>query len=144
MSMRVPDEFIALLRDKVDITDVISEYVKLKRVGQSFVGLCPFHGEKSPSFHVTPAKGFYYCFGCGAGGTVFNFLMEMEHISFVMAVEELAKRAGIPMPVMDQDALTDHAQSQKAKQSNRIIYTKMHSLLHIAATNRFFVPQFPH
>nr|NNM91300.1 DNA primase [Bacilli bacterium] len=114
MSMRVPDEFIALLRDKVDITDVISEYVKLKRVGQSFVGLCPFHGEKSPSFHVTPAKGFYYCFGCGAGGTVFNFLMEMEHISFVMAVEELAKRAGVPMPVMDQDALTDHAQSQKA------------------------------
>ena len=100
--MRIPEEFIALLREKVDIVDVISDYVRLKRSGRSFVGLCPFHSEKTPSFHVTPGKGFYYCFGCGAGGTAISFLMEMEQLTFYQAVSKLADKAGLPMPVVDE------------------------------------------
>lgn len=103
--MRIPEEFLALLRQKVDIVDVISEYVRLKRVGRSLVGLCPFHSERTPSFHVTPGKGFYHCFGCGAGGTAVTFLMEIEQLTFPQAIDRLAKRAGLPMPQVENDPL---------------------------------------
>ncbi len=113
MSMRVPEEFIALLREKIDIADVVSEYVKLKRTGHSLVGLCPFHSEKSPSFYVTPSKGFYHCFGCGAGGTVITFLMEMEQIPFVTAVQRLAERASLPMPIIEGTEQSNEAEQRK-------------------------------
>ncbi|KYP81067.1 DNA primase [Ferroacidibacillus organovorans] len=96
--MRVPDEFLALLRDRINLVDVISEYVRLKRSGRSYVGLCPFHAERSPSFHVHPAKGFYHCFGCGAGGSAITFVMEMEQLPFVEAVRRLAEQARLPFP----------------------------------------------
>ncbi len=102
--MRIPEEFIALLRDRVDIVDVVSEHVRLKRSGQSYVGLCPFHSERTPSFHVTPSKGFYYCFGCGAGGTAITFLMEAEQLTFYQAVSKLAAKAGLPVPSIDEPA----------------------------------------
>ena len=102
--MRIPEEFIALLREKVDIVDVVSEYVRLKRSGRSYVGLCPFHSEKTPSFHVTPGKGFYYCFGCGAGGTAINFLMEMEQLTFYQATSKLADKYNLAMPAVIDDA----------------------------------------
>ena len=79
---------------KNDIVDVISGYVKLTRRGSSYFGLCPFHNEKSPSFSVSPGKQMYYCFGCGAGGNVFTFLMEYENFTFVEALKFLADRAG--------------------------------------------------
>lgn len=81
-----------------DIVEVIQDYVKLKRSGSGFMGLCPFHNEKSPSFHVTPSMGIYKCFGCGAGGDVFNFMMEMEGVGFTEAVRSLGERFGVDIP----------------------------------------------
>lgn len=86
------------IRSRNDIVSVISEYVKLQRKGSSYFGLCPFHNEKSPSFSVSPDKQMYYCFGCGAGGSVFTFIQEYENYSFPEAVKHLADRAGITLP----------------------------------------------
>ena len=92
------DEIIEEVRMKNDIVDVISDYVKLQKKGSSYFGLCPFHNEKSPSFSVSPGKQMYYCFGCGAGGNVFTFIMEYENYSFVEALKYLAGRAGVTLP----------------------------------------------
>ncbi len=91
-------EFIEKVRESVDIVDVISDYVELKKTGKQYRGLCPFHKEKTPSFYVDPDKGVYHCFGCGASGNVFRFLMDIEKITFSEAVMQLAKRAGIEPP----------------------------------------------
>ncbi len=96
--MYYPDDVIEEVRRRNDIVDVISSYVKLQRKGSSYFGLCPFHNEKTPSFSVSPGKQMYYCFGCGAGGSVFNFIMEYENCSFPEAVQMLADRAGISLP----------------------------------------------
>ena len=96
--MYYSDDVIEEVRMKNDIVDVISGYVKLQRKGSSYFGLCPFHNEKSPSFSVSPGKQMYYCFGCGAGGNVFTFLMEYENFTFVEAVKYLADRAGVRLP----------------------------------------------
>lgn len=97
MSNRIPEEKVELIRRSADIVEVISDYVQLKKQGRQYVGLCPFHGEKTPSFSVSPEKQLYHCFGCGAGGNVFSFLMEMEGLTFVESVQSLAKRANIPL-----------------------------------------------
>ena len=95
MSGRIKDEDVAYIREHVPIDDVVSEYVQLKGAGGGQKkGLCPFHDEKSPSFHVTPSKGYYHCFGCQTGGDVINFVMKMDHTSFVETVERLAERIG--------------------------------------------------
>ncbi len=92
---RIPDRDIAAIRDKVRIEDVVGDYVQLRRAGaDSLKGLCPFHDEKSPSFHVRPNHGHFHCFGCGEGGDVYAFLQKIEHVSFVEAVEMLADRIG--------------------------------------------------
>lgn len=96
--MYYSDEIIEEVRARNDIVDVISGYVKLQRKGSSYFGLCPFHNEKSPSFSVSPSKQMYYCFGCGAGGNVFTFLMEYENFTFPEAVKALADRAGMELP----------------------------------------------
>ena len=96
--MYYSDEIIEEVRMKNDIVDVISGYVKLQRKGSSYFGLCPFHNEKSPSFSVSPDKQMYYCFGCGAGGNVFTFIMEYENYNFVEALKYLAERAGVRLP----------------------------------------------
>ena len=96
--MYYPDELIEEIRTRNDIVDVISGYVRLQKKGSSYFGLCPFHNEKSPSFSVSRQKQMYYCFGCGAGGNVFTFLMEYENFSFMEAVKFLADRAGIKLP----------------------------------------------
>ncbi|MGI6007445.1 MAG: DNA primase [Ruminococcus sp.] len=96
--MRYSDELIEEIRSRNDIVDVISGYVQLKKKGSSWFGLCPFHNEKSPSFSVSRDKQMYYCFGCGAGGNVFTFIMEYENFSFVEAVQFLADRAGVELP----------------------------------------------
>jgi DNA primase len=94
----IPEEFLDSVRSGVDIVELISEYVPLKRSGQNYMGLCPFHREKTPSFSVSPAKQIFYCFGCGAGGNVFSFLMKMENLPFLEAVEILADRLGLDVP----------------------------------------------
>lgn len=92
------DNFVEEVKSRIDIVDVISEYVQIKKAGKNYKGLCPFHQEKTPSFTINPANQFYHCFGCKAGGDVFNFLMEIEHITFKESLKILAKRAGLEMP----------------------------------------------
>ena len=99
--MYYPEELVEEVRLKNDIVDVISSYVKLQKKGSSYFGLCPFHNEKSPSFSVSRQKQMYYCFGCGAGGNVFTFLMEYENYSFTEALKVLADRVGVELPEME-------------------------------------------
>lgn len=99
--MYFSEDLIEEVRQKNDIVDVISGYVKLQKKGSSYFGLCPFHNEKSPSFSVSRGKQMYYCFGCGAGGNVFTFIMEYENYSFVEAFKMLAERAGVNIPEVE-------------------------------------------
>ena len=98
------DELIEEVRSRNDIVDVISGYVRLTKKGSTYFGLCPFHNEKTSSFSVSPNKQMYYCFGCGAGGNVFTFLMQYENFSFPEAMEALAERAGIELPKQEMSA----------------------------------------
>ena len=99
--MYFSEDLVEEVRLKNDIVDVISGYVKLQKKGSSYFGLCPFHNEKSPSFSVSRQKQMYYCFGCGAGGNVFTFVMEYENYSFVEALKMLAERVGVELPEME-------------------------------------------
>jgi DNA primase len=101
--MRIPESTLSEIRSRIDIAEVIAEHVTLQRRGGRYWGLCPFHQEKSASFTVTPDKGVYYCFGCHKGGTVFDFIMEVEKVPWRDAVEILAKKAGIEIPQEDEE-----------------------------------------
>lgn len=103
---RYSDEIIDDVRQSNDIVDVISQYVRLKRSGRNYFGLCPFHNEKSPSFSVSPDKQIFHCFGCGVGGNVISFIMKIEGISFVEAVQMLAERANIALPTLQNNVDT--------------------------------------
>ncbi|MEJ2502650.1 MAG: DNA primase, partial [Gemmatimonadota bacterium] len=111
----IPDRVVEEVRDRADLVEVIGEHVSLKRAGKEFKALCPFHNEKTPSFYVVPAKGFYKCFGCGASGDVFSFLMEHVGLSFNEAVEKLAQRVGVEIPREDRrpedDALAPYREA---------------------------------
>jgi DNA primase len=96
--MAIPQSFIQELLNRVDVVDVVGRYVQLKKGGANFMGLCPFHGEKSPSFSVSPSKQFYHCFGCGANGNAIGFLMEHAGMGFVEAVKDLAAQVGLQVP----------------------------------------------
>lgn len=98
------NDIIEEVRSRNDIVDVISQYVHLQKKGSSYFGLCPFHNEKTGSFSVTPSKQMYYCFGCGAGGNVFTFLMEYENFTFSEAMEALADRAGVELPKQEMSS----------------------------------------
>jgi DNA primase len=97
----IPQSFIQDLLNRVDVVDVVGRYVQLKKGGANFMGLCPFHNEKSPSFTVSPTKQFYHCFGCGAHGTAIGFLIEYSGLGFVDAVKELAQNVGMTVPEND-------------------------------------------
>ncbi len=92
------NDIVEYIKNKVSILDVVSPRVKLRRQGKDWFGLCPFHSEKTASFKVDPGSGFYYCFGCGAHGDIFNFMMEFERITFPEALERIANTHGIPLP----------------------------------------------
>ncbi|WIM97789.1 DNA primase [Actinoplanes oblitus] len=118
---RVKDEDIALVRDRTSIADVIGETVTLRSAGGgNLKGLCPFHDEKSPSFNVAPARGVYYCFGCGQGGDAIKFLMDAEHLSFIESVERLAGKAGIQLRY-DTDGAAPAGPRPQAGQRQRLI-----------------------
>src|SRR5690625_1441436 len=102
--MLIPETKIEEVRTASDVVDVVSNYVQLKRSGTNYFGLCPFHSEKTPSFSVNPNMGILKCFGCGAGGDVFKFVMDVEHVDFPEAVRMLAEEAGIELPEDDNDA----------------------------------------
>ena len=110
--MYYPDEVIEEVRSSNNIVDIIGGYVRLQKKGSSYFGLCPFHNEKSPSFSVSPNKQMYYCFGCGAGGNVFTFIMEYENQTFPEAVKMLADRAGIALPEAE---LTEEQKRERNK-----------------------------
>ena len=114
--MRYSDEIVEEVRDRTDIVDLISGYVKLQRKGSSYFGLCPFHNEKTGSFSVSPNKQMYYCFGCGAGGNVYTFLMQYENYSFQEAIQFLADRAGIRLPEADDSREARERADRKASQ----------------------------
>ncbi|MBQ6807053.1 MAG: DNA primase [Lachnospiraceae bacterium] len=113
--MYYPDELVEEVRAKNDIVDVISGYVRIQKKGSSYFGLCPFHNEKSPSFSVSPGKQMYYCFGCGAGGNVFTFVMEYENYTFQEAIKELAGRAGVALPELEYSEEVKKRESKRAK-----------------------------
>lgn len=113
--MYYPDELIEEVRTKNDIVDVISGYVRIQKKGSSYFGLCPFHNEKSPSFSVSQSKQMYYCFGCGAGGNVFTFLMQYENCTFPEAIKELAGKAGVALPEMEYSEEVRKRENKRAK-----------------------------
>lgn len=115
--MFYPEEVVEEIRQRNDIIDVISSYVKLKKTGSNYVGLCPFHNEKSPSFSVSGNRQMYHCFGCGVGGNVFTFIMEYENFTFLDALKYLADRCGMQLPEAQQ---TPEARKQ-ADVRNRIL-----------------------
>lgn len=98
MERYIHDDLIEEIRSKVDLVEVASEYLPLKRTGQNYKALCPFHKEKTPSFVVNPAKGIFHCFGCGIGGNLFSFIMKMERVTFPEAIRILARRCGVKVP----------------------------------------------
>jgi DNA primase len=100
----IPEEKILEVRTRSSIVEVVSDYVTLKKTGRNYVGLCPFHGEKTPSFTVNEEKGIFHCFGCGVGGNVYNFLMHYDHLNFPEAVERLANRYGISVEKLERPA----------------------------------------
>jgi DNA primase len=102
--MRYPQTFIDDLKRQADIVRVIQDYVQLKKKGANWMACCPFHKEKTPSFSVSPAKEIFYCFGCHKGGSVFNFVMEMERVAFPEAIKLVAEKSGVPLPVMVDDS----------------------------------------
>lgn len=111
------DEVIEEVRSRSDIVDVISQYVRLTKKGSTYFGLCPFHNEKTGSFSVSPDKQMYYCFGCGAGGNVFTFLMQYENFTFGEAMQTLAERAGVDLPKQE----LNEAQRKEAGRRERLL-----------------------
>lgn len=102
MGNRIPDEIVDQVQKSADIVEVIGDYVQLKKQGRNYFGLCPFHGESTPSFSVSPDKQIFHCFGCGAGGNVFSFLRQMEGYSFAESVSHLADKYQIDFPCSTQ------------------------------------------
>ena len=103
-AVSIPASFLQDLLQRVDIVDVVGRYVPLKKSGANFMGLCPFHGEKSPSFSVSPVKQFFHCFGCGKGGDAIAFLREHTGMEFMEAVQSLAQEVGMQVPQEDSQA----------------------------------------
>lgn len=109
------DDLIEEVRSRNDIVDVIGNYVRLRRKGSTYFGLCPFHSEKTASFSVSPNKQMYYCFGCGAGGNVFTFLMQYENLSFSEAMEQLAERSGMSLPKQEMSSAQRLAADRRSR-----------------------------
>ena len=139
MVERIPQTFIDDLIDRSDITEIIGKRVEIKKAGKEYKACCPFHNDKTPSFTISPEKGFYHCFGCGAHGTSLGFLMDYEKLTFVEAIEELAKMLGMEIPKSSEDIkitkkqtnlksllneVSDYFQSNLKSSKNAIEYLK--------------------
>ncbi|MGG4155587.1 DNA primase [Peribacillus muralis] len=132
MNGRIEDEKINQIREAVDIVDLIGEYVQLKKQGRNYFGLCPFHGENSPSFSVSPDKQIFHCFGCGAGGNIFTFLMDIEGYNFVESAKVLAEKGNIPLDVeVNKDSKRSNmpAGSQQMVEAHDLLRKFYHHLL---------------
>lgn len=129
MSGRIPEELIGLIKERVNILDVVSDYLSLKKVGVNYKGLCPFHSEKTPSFTVNEEKQIFHCFGCGAGGNVITFLMKANGMTLPDAVTELAKRAGIEIPKHERKPSPDTDKRNALYKINEAAASFYHRLL---------------
>ncbi|MBT2645977.1 DNA primase [Bacillus sp. ISL-34] len=132
MNGRIEDEKINQIREAVDIVDLIGEYVQLKKQGRNYFGLCPFHGENSPSFSVSTEKQIFHCFGCGAGGNIFTFLMDIEGYSFVESAKVLAEKGNVPLDVeINKDSKRSNmpAGSQQMIEAHDLLRKFYHHLL---------------
>lgn len=127
--MGILDDDVARVRDATDLVALASEHLALKRVGRNFVGLCPFHAEKTPSFNVNPEMGRYRCFGCDASGDAITFVREVEHLDFVDAVERLASRAGITLRYDDKSVAKDRTRKQRLSEVVAAAIAFYHELL---------------
>jgi DNA primase len=122
----IPDHKKEEVRQAADILEVVGAHVKLKRSGSSYTGLCPFHNEKTPSFHVTPRLGIYKCFGCGAGGDVFQFVMQMDGVGFNEAIRTLAERYRIDLPDQEEAQLSDPVYQRKEGMYHALQFAGLH------------------
>ena len=120
MTPAARDEAVETIRQRIDIVELVSRYVKLKKVGSNYSGLCPFHAEKAPSFTVSPRKGFFHCFGCKASGDVFSFLMKIEGKDFPEVLQELADRAGVELPKRRPTDIRKKEESRRQIEINRM------------------------
>ncbi|MSY40316.1 MAG: DNA primase, partial [Actinobacteria bacterium] len=116
MSGRIKSDDVAYIRDRAPIDEVVGDYVQLKNAGGGAKkGLCPFHDEKSPSFHVTPSKGYFHCFGCQTGGDVIAFVMKIDHLSFTETIEKLADRIGYTLHYEEGTGTTSAPSGQRSR-----------------------------
>ena len=113
--MLYPQYFIDDLKNRADIVRIIQPYAELKKKGANWMACCPFHQEKTPSFSVNPSKGFYKCFGCGKGGSVYNFLMEMEGLNFPEAIKRVAEITGVMLPEPDRRRAIRTVEKEKGR-----------------------------
>lgn len=129
--MRYSDELIEEIKSSNDIVDIISQYVVLKRRGRNFLGLCPFHKEKTPSFSVSPDKQIFHCFGCGVGGDVITFINKIENLNYRECVQMLAEKAGIALPTIDSDVDNKRQMlKEKVYQINELVANLYHENLY--------------
>src|SRR5688500_15153816 len=120
--MRFPRGFADDVKNQADIIRVVSDYVTLKKRGTNYIACCPFHSEKTPSFNVSQSKGIYKCYGCGVGGGIFNFVMQIEGCDFPEAVRIVAQKSGIPVPAVNE------TEAYKKVEHNREIVTRLNEL----------------
>ncbi|WP_163101913.1 DNA primase [Peribacillus alkalitolerans] len=129
---RISEEQLNQIRNAVDIVDLVSEYVQLKKQGRNYFGLCPFHGENSPSFSVAPEKQIFHCFGCGAGGNIFTFLMDIEGLSFLEAAKKLSEKANVPLDIVlnqSDSSQQDSSPFYKMMEAHELLRKFYHHLL---------------
>lgn len=117
---RFSEQWIERVKSSADIVEVIGRRVELRQSGKNYVGLCPFHSEKTPSFTVNPEKQFYHCFGCGKGGNVINFVMDTENLAFPEAVVKLAQEKGIPVPAASPGEQRREKEREQLRQVNQL------------------------
>ena len=132
MNGSIPDDKIEEIRRRADIVSLIGEYVTLKKAGKNYLGLCPFHREKTPSFTVSPDKQMFYCFGCSEGGNVVSFLMKLNHLTFPEAVRHLAGKVGVVIPerTMSREEKERYTLGEQIRQINELaagFFTRMRS-----------------
>ena len=109
----IPEDKVREVAERLSIVEVVSEYVQLRRAGANYTGLCPFHAEKTPSFNVNPAREIFHCFGCGAGGNAFSFIMRIEGLSFPEAVKLMARKTGIEIEERQLSQAEKQAQDER-------------------------------
>ncbi|MEE8480350.1 MAG: CHC2 zinc finger domain-containing protein, partial [Desulfobacterales bacterium] len=138
MAIYIPEDKISEIKNAVDIVDIISDVVTLKKTGKNYIGLCPFHSEKTPSFTVSPEKKIFHCFGCQAGGNVFTFIMKNEGISFPEAVRVIAAKCGIDIPArrLSQGEKRKISEREKLLDVNRQAMAYFCNILSNSATGK--------